>query len=152
MAIPPSADADGGTSASSPATAGTEEVTLAPRYWVPLGLVLIAGVVLTLSPRWPVFFYAALSLLTLAGFLALQTNLLRLCFQAEALVVQRSGEEIRRFPYDAWLAWRVFFPAVPVLFYFREQNSPHLLPMLFDAEALRAELERRVPLPVAPRP
>ncbi len=158
MAIPPSADADGdadggnGAPADATASADLEEVTLTPRYWVPLGLTLIAGGVLTLSPRWPGFLYTALSLLTLAAFLALQTNLLRLCFQAEALVVLRSGEEIRRFPYDAWLAWRVFFPALPVLFYFREQNSPHLLPMLFDADALRAELERRVPLPVAPSP
>jgi hypothetical protein len=89
---------------------------------------------------------------TFAAFLLLQTNLLRLCFSAEALLVLRSGEEIRRFPYDAWLTWRLFFPAVPVLFYFREQNSPHLLPVLFDATALRTELERRVPLPVAPQP
>ena len=152
MAIPPSANAAGGTSSNAPAAGGLAGITLAPRYGGPLGRLLIAGFVLTLSTRSPGFFYGGLSLLTMGSFLLLQTNLLRLCFQAEALVVLRSGEEIRRFPYDAWLDWRGFFPALPVLFYFREENSPHLLPMLFDADALRAELERRVTLPVAPRP
>ena len=84
--------------------------------------------------------------------LLLQAAILRLCFSAEALLVLRSGKEIRRFPYDEWLAWRIWSPALPVLLYFREQRSPHLLPVLFDATALRAELERRVPLPVPPRP
>ena len=141
MTIPATAEAD-----------GPDGVTLAPHYGVPLGLALIAGLLLTLSSRWQGFFYGGLSVLTFAAFLLLQTNLLRLCFSAEALLVLRSGEEIRRFPYDAWLTWRLFFPAVPVLFYFREQHSPHLLPVLFDATALRGELERRVPLPVPQKP
>ena len=64
----------------------------------------------------------------------------------------RSGKEIRRFPYEEWLSWRLFLPALPVLFYFREQKSVHLLPVLFDASALQAQLDRRVPLPVAPQP
>jgi hypothetical protein len=138
-----------------PATAeaeGPDGVTLAPRYWVPFGLLLIASLCLVLSARWVGFFYGGLTLLSLGAFLLLQTNLLRLCFAQDALLVLRSGEEIRRFPYDAWLAWQVFFPPVPVLFYFRERNSPHLLPMLFDATALRAELERRVTLPAEPTP
>jgi hypothetical protein len=67
-------------------------------------------------------------------------------------VVRRGGQEIRRFPYDQWLAWQVFFPPLPALFYFREQNSPHLLPMLFEATALRQQLERHVRLPAAVSP
>ena len=141
MAISPPADAD-----------GPDSVTLAPRLWVPLGLVLIAGLVLTLTPRWTGALWVGLSLLTFAVFLLLQATILRLRFSPDALLVLRSGEEIRRFPYDNWLAWRLFVPALPVLFYFREQNSPHLLPVLFDATALRGELERRVPLPVPPKP
>jgi hypothetical protein len=136
----------------APPADGTEGVTLAPRYQVPLGLMVIAGLVLTLTPRLPSLLWLGLSLLTFATFLALQTSILRLCFLPDALVVLRSGEEIRRFPYDEWLAWRLFIPAVPVLFYFREQRSPHLLPVLFDATALRAELERRVTLPVPAQP
>jgi hypothetical protein len=51
-----------------------------------------------------------------------------------------------------WIGWRVFWPAVPVLFYFREQRSIHLLPMLFDATMLRSQLEQRLdpPAPQAP--
>ena len=77
-------------------------------------------------------------------FLMLQTALLRLRFEAEALVVTRSGDEIRRFPYSDWMGWRVFWPAVPVLFYFREVNSIHFLPMLFDANALIEQLTTRI--------
>jgi hypothetical protein len=119
---------------------------------VPLGLVLISGLVLTLTPRWAGALWVGLSLLTFAVFLLLQATILRLRFSPDALLVLRSGEEIRRFPYADWLAWRLFVPALPVLFYFREQHSPHLLPVLFDATALRGELERRVPLPVPPKP
>jgi hypothetical protein len=141
MAISPPAAAD-----------GADDVTLAPRFGVPLGLMVITGLLLTLTSRWPGLLWIGLSLLAFAAFLLLQANILRLNFQADALLVLRSGEEIRRFPYDDWLAWRLFVPSVPVLFYFRERHSPHLLPVLFDATALRAELERRVPLPDAPRP
>jgi len=91
-------------------------------------------------------------MLAFASFLLVQTAVLRLCFGEDALLVLRAGKEIRRFPYNEWLAWRVFSPALPVLFYFREQGSPHLLPVLFDATALRAQLEQRVPLAAPPRP
>jgi hypothetical protein len=142
MAISPPAAAEG----------TADDVTLAPRFWVPLGLLVITGLLLTLTSRWPGFLWIGLSLLAFSSFLLLQATLLRLSFRADALLVLRSGEEIRRFPYADWLAWRLFIPALPVLFYFREHHSPHLLPVLFDATALRAELERRVPLPVSPRP
>jgi hypothetical protein len=33
---------------------------------------------------------------------------------------------------------------VPVLFYFRERTSIHLLPVLFDATSLREQLEKRL--------
>lgn len=135
--------------ASSPPA---EAITLAPRFWVPLGLAVLAALVLAVTPRWSGALWLGGVLLVFSAFLLLQAMILRLQFSAAALLVLRSGQEIRRFPYDEWLAWRLFLPAVPVLFYFREQRTPHLLPMLFDATALRAELERRVPLPVPPRP
>jgi hypothetical protein len=142
-------------SLSPPATTDTEgngDVTLAPRFWVPLGLALIGALVMAATPRWSGALWFGISILAFAAFLLLQASILRLCFTADALVVLRSGEEIRRFPYEAWLAWRLWIPALPVLFYFREQASPHLLPMLFDATALRTQLEQRVPRPVSPRP
>jgi hypothetical protein len=152
MAISPPADADGSPGSGAPPADGPEGVTLAPRFWVPLGLVLIAGLVLTLTPRWHGALWLGLALLAFGAFLLLQATILRLCFSPDALLVLRSGEEIRRFPYADWLDWRLFVSGLPVLFYFRERNSPHLLPVLFDATALRDELERRVPLPVPPKP
>jgi hypothetical protein len=38
-----------------------------------------------------------------------------------------------------------------VLFYFREERSIHLLPVLFDATSLRQQLEQRLPR-LAPPP
>ncbi|MEB3325233.1 MAG: DUF3119 family protein [Cyanobacteriota bacterium] len=154
MSPPTEGDAPIGSAspAADEADADEDAITLTPRFWVPLGLTLIAGLVLTLTPRWPGALVLAAILLAFAAFLLLQATILRLRFGADALLVLRSGEEIRRFPYDAWLDWRVFIPALPVLFYFREQRSPHLLPVLFDATALRTELERRVPRPVSPSP
>ena len=103
------------------------DLELQPRFWVPLGVVGLGLACGLLS-------WIAAAVVVLFGcFLMLQTALLRLRFEAEALVVTRSGDEIRRFPYSDWMGWRVFWPAVPVLFYFREVNSIHFLPMLFDA-------------------
>ena len=114
------------------------DLELQPRFWVPLGVVglgLACGLL-----NW----IAAAVVVLFGCFLMLQTALLRLRFETEALVVTRSGDEIRRFPYSDWMGWRVFWPAVPVLFYFREVNSIHFLPMLFDANALREQLTTRI--------
>ncbi|MEB3199882.1 MAG: DUF3119 family protein [Synechococcaceae cyanobacterium] len=120
-------------------------VTLEPRYWVPLGVSLLGPLCLPLIPFWSPVRWLALLLVAFGGFLLLQSSQLRLVFEAEALVVRRNDSEIRRFPYAEWLGWRLFWPAVPVLFYFREQRSIHFLPVLFDAVSLRQELERRLP-------
>ena len=114
------------------------DLELQPRFWVPLGVVALGLACGLLS-------WIAAAVVVLFGcFLMLQTALLRLRFEAEALVVTRSGDEIRRFPYSDWMGWRVFWPAVPVLFYFREINSIHFLPMLFDANALNEQLTTRI--------
>ena len=114
------------------------DLELQPRFWVPLGVVALGLACGLLS-------WIAAAVVVLFGcFLMLQTALLRLRFEAEALVVTRSGDEIRRFPYSDWMNWRVFWPAVPVLFYFREVNSIHFLPMLFDANALIEQLTTRI--------
>ena len=114
------------------------DLELQPRFWVPLGVVGLGLACGLLS-------WIAAAVVVLFGcFLMLQTALLRLRFEAEALVVTRSGNEIRRFPYSDWMGWRVFWPGVPVLFYFREVNSIHFLPMLFDANALKEQLTTRI--------
>ena len=49
-----------------------------------------------------------------------------------------------RFPYADWLGWKLFWSALPVLFYFREHRSIHLLPVLFDATSLREQLDHHL--------
>jgi hypothetical protein len=77
-------------------------------------------------------------------FLLVQSQILRLQFSAEALLVWRGESVLRSFPYSAWLGWKLFWGPVPVLFYFREQQSIHLLPVLFDATSLREQLNRHI--------
>lgn len=119
-------------------------VTLEPRYWVPLGVIVLALASLLVrpflgTPMWPT------ALLALFGlFLAVQTLQLRLQFTDDELLVRRNATVIRSFPYAAWLGWRLFWPGLPVLLYFREERSIHLLPVLFDASALRLQLEKHL--------
>lgn len=129
---------------ASPGTAGSplpdpaQGVILAPRPWVPLGVVLLGVASLALSV------WAALVVGLFGLFLLLQSQLLRLQFSAEALLVWRGASLLRSFPYSDWLGWRLFWQPLPVLFYFREQRSIHLLPVLFDATTLREQLNLHV--------
>jgi len=111
---------------------------LAPRGWLPLAVVALGIACLALNP------WAALAVSVLGLFLLLQSQLLRLQFSGEALLVWQGGQVLRRFPYSEWLGWKLFWGPVPVLFYFREQRSIHLLPVLFDATALREQLNSHV--------
>ena len=60
------------------------------------------------------------------------------------LFVLQLGRQLRCFPFKDWLAWRIFLPGLPGILYFREQASPHLLPILFDIEMLEQQLKLRV--------
>ena len=111
---------------------------LAPRPWLPLA-VMALGIACLLLNLW-----AALVVSLLGLFLLLQSQLLRLQFSDEALLVWSGNQVLRRFPYSEWLGWTLFWGPVPVLFYFREQRSIHLLPVLFDATALREQLNSHV--------
>lgn len=117
---------------------------LEPRFWVPLGLVILATATLALLPLWSGVRWIALVIGLFGVFLAVQAALLRLRFSDTALTVSRRDTVIREFPYSAWINWKIFWFPFPVLFYFRETNSPHLLPMLFDGRTLRRELEQRI--------
>jgi hypothetical protein len=123
---------------------GIQAVTLAPRFGVPVGVVLLGLAALGLLPLWSGALWLALVVSLFGLFLLLQTLLLRLEFSAEALLVWRRQTLLRRFPYAEWLGWRLFWPGLPVLFYFRERQSIHLLPVLFDAVTLRSQLEQRL--------
>ena len=88
---------------------------------------------------WPTLVVALFGL-----FLLIQSVSLKLEFAEAALVVWQNGRELRRFPYDQWLAWRLFASWLPGLFYFRETKSIHLLPILFNPTQLRDQLEQKV--------
>jgi len=121
-----------------------ELVILAPSFALPLGVSLLGALCLPLLSSWGGFRWLALALVLFGGFLLLQARLLRLEFNDAALVVRRGEQEIRRFPYATWMGWRVLWPGLPVLLYFREERSIHLLPVLFDPAVLREQLERHL--------
>jgi len=138
LANPPSSPATSAGTAGSPLPDPAQGVILAPRPWVPLGVVLLGVASLALN------LWAALVVGLFGLFLLLQSQLLRLQFSAEALLVWRGASLLRSFPYSDWLGWKLFWHHLPVLFYFREQRSIHLLPVLFDATTLREQLNLHV--------
>jgi hypothetical protein len=112
---------------------------LAPSYNIPL--VLIAAVI----PLIWLQIWVALAVGIFGLFLLLQATIIRLQFTNTSLVVWRSGKEIRSFPYAEWQEWEIFWSPLPILFYFREINSIHFLPVLFQPQELRACLEKYCP-------
>ncbi|MFB2974674.1 DUF3119 family protein [Microseira sp. BLCC-F43] len=116
-----------------------QTVELAPSYTIPIVLVL-AAIPLLLVQVW-----VSLAIALFGLFLLFQTATIRLRFTESALDVYRSDRLIRRFPYQEWQNWRIFWPSVPILFYFKEVNSIHFLPIVFDPKMLQACLEQRCP-------
>lgn len=117
----------------------TETVELAPSYALPIVLVGLALPIFLVSP----WVSGAVALFGL--FLLLQAVTLRLRFTETALDIYRGEKQIRHFPYQNWQNWRIFGLNLPILFYFREVNSIHFLPILFDPGMLKACLEQRCP-------
>jgi Protein of unknown function (DUF3119) len=117
----------------------TATVELKPSYNIPVVLVVASIPILILQP-WVA---AAIALFGL--FLLFQTVTLCLQFTATDLDIYRGEKLIRRFPYQEWQNWRIFWNGFPVLFYFKEINSIHFLPILFDPNTLKTCLEERCP-------
>jgi hypothetical protein len=115
-------------------------VELKASYNIPI--VLIVGSILLLLIRQPV----AGGIIGLFGlFLLYQAVTLSLQFTANDLDLVKGDRLLRRFPYSEWQNWRIFWNVVPILFYFKEINSIHFLPILFDPKTLKACLEERCP-------
>nr|WP_066377282.1 MULTISPECIES: DUF3119 family protein [unclassified Anabaena] len=125
------------TSSIAPNSASTVE--LKPSYNIPVILVITAIPLMFIQP----VVGAVFALLGL--FLLFQTVTIRLQFTATDLDIKRGETLIRRFPYQEWQNWRIFWNKVPILFYFKEINSIHFLPILFDPTTLRQCLEERCP-------
>lgn len=124
------------TSASQPVT----PVTLDRDYRLCAGLFLLSLPLAFLSP-WATTLVALFAL-----FLTIQTATLRLVFTDTALEVYRGEARIRLFPYTDWLHWEIYVLSLPILFYFREINSIHFLPIIFNARQLQQCLETFVGL------
>lgn len=126
------------TSATS--ISASESITLQPSYNIPIVLVAM-GIVLTLLIKW----WIGLPVGLFGLFLLVQAVSLKLEFTTTALDIYRGETMIRRFPFAEWQHWEIFWAPVPTLFYFREVNSIHFLPIVFNPEVLRACLEQRCP-------
>jgi hypothetical protein len=116
-------------------------VELAPNYTIPV--VLIAAAI----PVAAVQSWVGLAIGIFGLFLTLQTAIIKLEFTTTALNVYRSSQVIRTFPYSEWESWTIFWQPVPILFYFKEVNSIHFLPIIFDARMLLTCLEYYRPQP-----
>ena len=116
-----------------------EVIELRPNYRIPIFLVLCS------IPLLMVNIWVAVVLSLLGLFLMFQTIAIRLKFTTNALDVYYSGKKIRNFPYEEWSNWQIFWRPMPILFYFREVNSIHFLPIIFDSKTLISCLEKYCP-------
>lgn len=114
----------------------SETITLAPNYRIPF-VIIIGGIALSLLQ------IILGAIVTLFGiFLLIQANIIKLKFTSIELEVYRGEKKIRTFPYIEWENWEIFWQPVPILLYFKEVNSIHFLPIIFDVVTLRECLEK----------
>ena len=117
-----------------------DSMILPPSYRLPI-LIIFLGLLFLVSPFHP---WPTIVISSFGFFLLLQSFTLKLKFTKEDLIVMQLGKELRRFPFKNWIAWKVILPKLPGFFYFREEASPHLLPILFDVNSLKEQLRLRV--------
>ena len=126
---------------TQPADRSTDPIELQPSYNIPIVLIAIA-IPTALIQAW-----VGLGVGIFGLFLTIQAALIKLKFTSTALEVSRGSKLIRTFPYTEWENWQIFWQPVPILFYFKEVNSIHFLPIIFDPQVLRTCLEHYYPLP-----
>ena len=117
-----------------------ESVTLSPSYRLPIFIIFV-GLLFLITPfnPWPTIVISSFGF-----FLLLQSFTLKIKFTKEDFIVMQLGNELRRFPFKNWIAWRIILPKLPGFLYFREEASPHLLPILFEVNALKKQLRLKV--------
>lgn len=124
---------------ATPSTKTDQTIELYPSYKIPFVLIGV-GIAMLLVQPW-----VSLPLALLGLFLLFQSVTIRLQFTPTALELYRSEQLIRRFPYAQWQNWQIFWNPIPILFYFREVNSIHFLPIIFDPKTLKTCLEKYCP-------
>ena len=115
-------------------------VILSPSFRLPFFIILI-GLLFLITPLHP---WPTIIISSFGFFLLLQSFTLKLKFTKDDLIVMQLGNELRRFPFKNWIAWRIVLPQLPGFLYFREEASPHLLPILFEVNSLREQLRLKV--------
>jgi hypothetical protein len=118
-----------------------DSIELKPNYTIPAVLVAIA------IPIAAIQVWVGIGIGIFGLFLTIQTAIIKLKFTTTDLEVYRGSKLIRSFPYQEWETWQIFWQPVPILFYFKEVNSIHFLPIIFDPQVLRTCLEHYYPLP-----
>ena len=113
--------------------------TLAPNYTIPIVLIAVAVPIAALQ------IWVGLIIGIFGLFLSIQTAIIKLEFTTTTLNVHRGSKVIRTFPYSEWETWKIFWQPFPILFYFKEVNSIHFLPIIFDARMLQTCLEYYCP-------
>ena len=118
----------------------TTTQTLSPDFRL-ASVITLLGLSSLLISLW-----LAIPVALLGLFLLYQSTSIRLTFTPTALAVSRGDSDpFKTFPYAEWQSWTIFWSPIPILFYFKEVNSIHFLPMLFSPAELRTNLERYVP-------
>tara|TARA_B100000214_G_scaffold312616_1_gene244959 strand:- start:56 stop:484 length:429 start_codon:yes stop_codon:yes gene_type:complete len=117
-----------------------DSVTLSPSYRLPFFIIFV-GLLFLITPfnPWPTIVISSFGF-----FLLLQSFTLKIKFTEEDFIVMQLGNELRRFPFKNWIAWRIILPKLPGFLYFREEASPHLLPIIFEVNSLKKQLRLRV--------
>ena len=121
-------------------TSKEKSLILSPSYRLPI-FIIFFGLFFLLTPIHP---WPTILISSFGSFLLLQSFTLRLKFTENDLIVMQLGKELRRFPFKNWIAWRILLPQLPGFLYFREEASPHLLPILFELKTLKEQLRLRV--------
>ena len=117
-----------------------ENVILSPSYRLPIFIIFV-GLLFLITPFRP---WPTIVITSFGFFLLLQSFTLKLKFTKDDLIVMQLGNELRRFPFKNWIAWRIILAELPGFLYFREEASPHLLPILFEVNSLKEQLRLRV--------
>ncbi len=125
---------------SSSSMGKSQDIVLNPMHRLPV-IIALLGIPISLMPI-PNFIGITIS--TFGLFLLIQSFTLKIKVTLEDFIVLQLGKEIRRFPFKTWISWRIFLPELPGILYFRETASPHLLPILFDIDMLKNQLQLRV--------
>ena len=117
-----------------------DSVTLSSSYRLPIFIIFV-GLLFLITPFHP---WPTIVISSFGSFLLLQSFTLKIKFTKEDFIVMQMGNELRRFPFKNWIAWKIILPKLPGFLYFREEASPHLLPILFEVNSLKKQLRLRV--------